>query len=359
MIKRRKTRKIKIKDIHIGGDAPVIVQSMTNTHTKDVSSTLKQIKRLEEAGCELVRVGVPDMESAKALGEIISGTHLPIAADIHFDVNLAHESISQGVHKLRINPGNLRNVDEVKALAKRADFAGIPIRIGVNAGSLDPAIYKKYGGICPEAMVESAEREIALLNEAGFDNIIISLKASSVPLCVEAYKLMSEKCDYPMHIGITEAGIRNFGTIKSSVGLGILLYEGIGDTLRVSLTDDPVHEVHVAWDILKSLEIRQRNPELISCPTCARTEIDVMKIACEVEQRVRNIPYPLKLAVMGCVVNGPGEAKEADLGIAGGKGKGVIFKKGKKLRIVDEENLLDVFMEELEGIVRERRQEDR
>lgn len=355
MIKRRKTRKIKIRNIYIGGDAPVVVQSMTNTATKDVQATLKQIKRLKEAGCELVRVGVPDMESAKALGKIISGTDLPVVADIHFDAKLAHESISQGVHKLRINPGNLRNRDEVKSLAKRANSAGIPIRIGVNAGSLDPLLYKKYGGICSEAMVESADREISLLNEVGFDNIIISLKASSVSLCVEAYRLMSEKCNYPMHVGITEAGTRNFGTIKSSVGLGILLYEGIGDTLRVSLTDDPVQEIHVAWDILKCLEIRRRGPELISCPTCARTQIDVVRIAREVEKRVRNIPYPLKLAIMGCVVNGPGEAKEADLGIAGGKGKGVIFKKGKKLTIVDEENLLDSFMDEVEKLVEEMR----
>ncbi|MCD4782937.1 MAG: flavodoxin-dependent (E)-4-hydroxy-3-methylbut-2-enyl-diphosphate synthase [Candidatus Eremiobacteraeota bacterium] len=355
MIKRRKTHKIKIRNIYIGGDAPVAVQSMTNTATKDVEATLKQIKRLEEAGCELVRVGVPDMESAKALGKIISGTDLPVAADIHFDAKLAHEAISQGVHKLRINPGNLRNRDEVKSLAKQANSAGIPIRIGVNAGSLDPMLYKKYEGICAEAMVESADREIVLLNKVGFDNIIISLKASSVPICVEAYRLMSQLCDYPMHIGITEAGTRNFGTIKSSVGLGILLYEGIGDTLRVSLTDDPVQEIRVAWDILKSLEIRQRGPELISCPTCARTQIDVVRIACEVEERVRNIPYPLKLAVMGCVVNGPGEAKEADLGIAGGKGKGVIFKEGKKLRVVDEENLLDSFMDEVGKLVEEMR----
>lgn len=353
MIKRKKTKKIKVGGIYIGGDAPIIVQSMTNTSTADVESTLAQIKRLEAAGCELVRVGVPHMESAKALDKIVSGTHLPIAADIHFDARLAQEAIKRGIHKLRINPGNLRNKDEVKELAYLAGEAGIPIRIGVNAGSLDPEIHAKYGAITPEALVESGMKEIALLEETGFDQILISLKASSVPLCTEAYRILSKQYDYPLHIGITEAGTRRYGAIKSAIGLGILLWEGIGDTLRVSLTDDPVEEVKTAWDILKALEIRKRGAEIISCPTCARTQIDVINLALQVEERVSHISAGIKLAVMGCVVNGPGEAKEADLGIAGGKGKGAIFKQGVKLKVVQEEQLLEEFLAEVEQFVQE------
>jgi (E)-4-hydroxy-3-methylbut-2-enyl-diphosphate synthase len=352
MINRKKTRKIKIRDIFVGGDAPVVVQSMTNTATRDVDATINQIRQLEEAGCELIRLGVPDMESAKALKVITEATRLPVAADIHFDVDLAFEAIKSGVHKLRINPGNLRNKDEVRALAKAAKSAGIPIRIGVNAGSLDPEMHKKYGKICPEALVESASREIDLLREADFEDMIISLKASSVPLCVEAYRQMAERYDYPLHIGITEAGTKNFGAIKSAAGLGILLYDGIGDTLRVSLTDNPVYEIQAAWDILKALEIRTRGPILVSCPTCARTEIDVISLAQKVEEMTRNIPFPIKLAVMGCVVNGPGEAKEADVGIAGGKGKAVIFRSGQKVRIADESEMLEAFMEEVENFIR-------
>ncbi|MCE1248461.1 MAG: flavodoxin-dependent (E)-4-hydroxy-3-methylbut-2-enyl-diphosphate synthase [Firmicutes bacterium] len=354
MINRKQTRKIRIKDIFIGGDAPVMVQSMTNTATKDIASTVNQIREMEEAGCELVRLGVPDMESAKALKDIVASTKLPVAADIHFDVDLAYEAIKSGVHKLRINPGNLRNRDEVRGLARAAKAAGIPIRIGVNAGSLDPEIHRQYGKICAEALVESASREIELLNEAEFDDIVISLKASSVPLCVEAYRIMAEKYDYPLHIGITEAGTRTFGAIKSAAGLGILLYGGIGDTLRVSLTDNPVIEVQAAWDILKALEIRTRGPVLVSCPTCARTEIDVINLAQKVEEMTRSIPYPIKLAVMGCVVNGPGEAKEADVGIAGGKGKAVIFRSGIKVKITDESQMLEAFMEEVENFIQER-----
>jgi len=353
-MKRRKTRKIRVGNKFIGGDAPILVQSMTNTRTSDVEATVLQIKLLREAGCELVRVGVPNMESAKALGQIIASTNLPVAADIHFDARLAKAAIEQGIHKLRINPGNLRNKDEVRELAKLAKDADIPIRIGVNAGSLDPEIRGKYGVLCPEALVESGMREIALLEDAGFEDIIISLKASSVPLCVEANRQIAGRCNYPLHVGITEAGTKNYGTIKSSVGLGILLYEGIGDTLRVSLTDDPVVEVYAAWDILKALEIRKRGPELISCPTCARTQIDVIKLARQVEGLTRNIEYPIKLAVMGCVVNGPGEAKEADVGIAGGKGKAVIFREGTKIRAVDENDILTAFMAEVERFIEER-----
>jgi (E)-4-hydroxy-3-methylbut-2-enyl-diphosphate synthase len=352
MIIRRNTKKIKIKDIFIGGDSPVLVQSMTNTDTRDTASTLRQIKQLEEAGCELVRVGVPDMDSAYALGEIVQGTRLPIAADIHFDAELAKEAVRQGVHKLRINPGNLRNKDEVRELVHMCKDAGIPIRIGVNAGSLDPVIHEKYGKITPQALAESAEEEIKLLEECNFNDIIISLKASSVPLCVEAYRIISKKYDYPLHIGITEAGPAGSGTIKSAAGLGILLYDGIGDTLRVSLTSDPVEEVYVAWNILKSLEIRKRGAEIVSCPTCARCQIDVINLAAKVEERLRAIPYPVKVAVMGCVVNGPGEAREADVGIAGGKGKGVIFREGVKISVVDEEEMVEALMNEVENFVK-------
>jgi (E)-4-hydroxy-3-methylbut-2-enyl-diphosphate synthase len=354
MIKRRKTQAIAVGNLTIGGDFPIVVQSMTNTDTRDIASTLSQIRRLEEAGCELVRLGIPDMESAKSLKAIISQTKLPIAADIHFDAKLAQEAINQGVHKLRINPGNLRNKDEVKHLAELCKQKKIPIRIGVNAGSLDPEILSMFEGITPEALVKSAENEIKLLEECNFFNILISLKASHVPLCVEAYRLMSQKYDYPLHIGITEAGTIKYGTVKSSVGLGILLYEGIGDTLRVSLTADPVEEVKVSWDILKSLGIRTRGPELISCPTCARTKIDIPYLALQVEEKIQSIPYPIKVAVMGCIVNGPGEAKEADVGIAGGKGKGVIFREGKQIRTVNELEMIDALLSEIEILIERR-----
>ncbi len=347
---RRVTKKVRVGDKFIGGDAPILVQSMTNTPTKDVLSTLSQIKRLEDAGCELVRCGVPDMESAIALGEIVRGTSLPVCADIHFDANLAREAIRQGVSKLRINPGNLRDQDEVKDLAYMCKKAGIPIRIGVNAGSLDPDLLKKYGKVCADALVESALKEVKLLEKCGFTDIVISLKASSVPLCVESYRKIADVVEYPLHIGITEAGTKMQGTVKSSVGLGILLYEGIGDTLRVSLTEDPVVEVQVGWEILKALGIRKRGVELISCPTCARANIDVIKLAKEVEKSLSHILVPIKVAVMGCIVNGPGEAKEADIGIAGGKGKGILFKKGKKVKVVDEKEMVSVLVEEVENM---------
>jgi (E)-4-hydroxy-3-methylbut-2-enyl-diphosphate synthase len=354
MIIRKKTKKIRVKDKYIGGDSPILVQSMTNTDTKDVASTLQQIKQLEDAGCELVRVGVPDMDSASALGEIVRETRLPVAADIHFDVELAKEAVRQGVHKLRINPGNLRNEDEVRELAYLCKDADIPIRIGVNAGSLDPEIHEKYGKITPEALFESAEKEIKLLEECDFNDMVISLKASSVPLCVEAYRLISAKYDYPLHIGITEAGPAGSGTIKSAAGLGILLYDGIGDTLRVSLTSHPVEEVYAAWNILKALEIRKRGAEIISCPTCARSQIDVISLAGRIEERLRSVHYPVKVAVMGCVVNGPGEAREADVGIAGGKGKGVIFREGIKVSVVSEEEMVEALMDEVEKFIKNR-----
>ncbi|MFP4498086.1 MAG: flavodoxin-dependent (E)-4-hydroxy-3-methylbut-2-enyl-diphosphate synthase [Vulcanimicrobiota bacterium] len=354
MIQRKTTRKIKVREAYIGGDAPVLVQSMTNTLTSDIQATMSQVFELEAAGCELVRCGVPDIESARALKEIVRSTALPVCADIHFDADLAREAISQGVHKLRINPGNLKNKEEVRDIALRCKEAGIPIRIGVNAGSLDTKILEKYGGITPAAMVESAQREIELLESVGFADIIISLKASRVPLCVESYRMMSDLYDYPLHIGITEAGTLGYGSVKSAVGLGILLYQGIGDTLRVSLTDNPVKEMEVAWDILKALEIRKRGPELVSCPTCARSQIDVISMAREVEARLRKITAPITVAVMGCVVNGPGEAREADVGLAGGKGRGVIFRQGRKIKTVDEQNLVDELFNEIDSFLKQK-----
>ena len=356
MIKRKKTRKIKVRDRFIGGDSPILVQSMTNVPTKDLEKVISQVKQLEKAGCELVRLGIPDMESAKALGTIVKSTYLPVAADIHFDANLAREAIKQGVHKLRINPGNLLNEQDIEDIAKRAKKACIPIRIGVNAGSLNKRFLKKHNNhVCSDAMVESALWEVELLEKFGFKDIIISLKASSVRLCVEANEKISQKVDYPLHIGITEAGLREYGTIKSSVGLGILLYKGIGDTLRVSLTSDPVNEVTAGWDILKALQLRQRGVEIISCPTCARREIDVEYVAQKVREETRDIVHPVKIAVMGCSVNGPGEAKEADIGIAGGKGKAVIFREGKThKKNIREDEMLEMFLNEINIFIIER-----
>jgi (E)-4-hydroxy-3-methylbut-2-enyl-diphosphate synthase len=352
MMERRASRRVRIGNRYIGGGEPVLVQSMTNTPTRDVEATLLQIRRLEEAGCEIVRCGVPDMESAMALGAILRGSRLPVVADIHFDAALAMEAVRQGVHKLRINPGNLRDRDEVRKLARACRKAGIPIRIGVNAGSLEPGLYQKHGGVCAAAMAESAMGEVRLLEECGFEEIVLSLKASSVGLTVESYRQVAGMCDYPFHVGITEAGTKNFGTVKSAAGIGILLYEGIGDTIRVSLTADPVAEVEAGWNILKALELRRRGPELISCPTCARAQIDVISLAGEVERRLSRLTYPIKVAVMGCAVNGPGEAREADVGVAGGKGMGVIFRGGEKVRVVEEWEMADALMEEVDRICR-------
>ncbi len=356
MIKRRTTKKIPVRDKFIGGDSPILIQSMTNTPTKDVEATINQINRLEEAGCELVRLGIPDMESAQALGKIIKSTALPVAADIHFNADLAREAIRQGVHKLRINPGNLVDKKEVRDIVIKAKDAGIPIRIGVNAGSLSHSVMRKYGNrVCAEAMVDSCLEEISLLENEEFKDIIVSLKASSVSMCVEAYRMISQRINYPLHIGITEAGLREYGTIKSSIGMGILLYDGIGDTMRVSLTDDPVYEIAVAWDILKALEIRRRDPEIISCPTCARSEINVISLAGKISNEIKHLRYPIQIAVMGCSVNGPGEAKEADLGIAGGKGNAVIFREGSTIiKDIREEDMLRLFMEEIEKYIKEK-----
>jgi (E)-4-hydroxy-3-methylbut-2-enyl-diphosphate synthase len=342
--------------VKIGGGAPVAVQSMTNTDTRDAIATLTQISRLAGAGCEIVRVAVPDEAAAKALQAICLSSPLPVIADIHFDYKLALASIEAGVHGLRINPGNIGSKHAVDAVSKAAHERNIPIRIGVNSGSVEKEILRRFGGPTPEAMVESALGHVHLLEERNFYNLKISIKSSSVPDTIAAYRLLSKKCDYPLHIGITEAGTLLRGAVKSAVGLGILLAEGLGDTLRVSLTHDPIREVDVAWQILRSLSLRRRGPEIISCPTCGRTEIDLISLATQVEERLAGVRDVFTLAVMGCVVNGPGEAKEADLGIAGGRGKGVIFRKGRMVRSVSggTPELLEALLQELHLFLRER-----
>lgn len=353
MIKRKLTRQIHIGPVAIGGGAPVSVQSMTNTKTTDTAATVAQIRALTEAGCDIVRLAVPDMEAAKNLGNIISAVDVPLVADIHFDYRLALEAMQQGIAALRLNPGNIGGAENVRLVAAAARKRHIPIRIGVNAGSLDKALLAKYGKITPEAMVESALQHVRLLEAEDFHDIKISLKAHDVPLTLEAYRLMSETVDYPLHLGITEAGTVHSGMIKSAVGIGALLAEGIGDTFRISLTGDPVVEVRVANEILKSLGLREYGPTLVSCPTCGRTSIDLPGIAAEVEKRLEAVKKPIQVAVMGCVVNGPGEAREADVGIAGGKGEGLIFHKGEILRKVPENMLVEELFKEIDAIIGE------
>lgn len=350
-MKRRHSRQIKVGTLLIGGDAPISVQSMTNTTTSNVPDTIAQIRKLQSVGCELVRVAVPDMESASVLGEIKSNISIPLVADIHFDYKLALKAIEQGVDKLRINPGNIGDHKKIKAVVESAMKNNVPIRIGVNSGSLEKELLQKYGCATPEAMVESAMRHIRILEELGFYDIVISLKASDPLRTIEAYRLIAERVDYPLHLGVTEAGTAFAGSIRSAVGIGVLLSEGIGDTIRVSLTDDPVQEVRAGYEILKSLGLREYGVTVISCPTCGRTQIDIIKIAKEVEARLADIEKPIKVAVMGCVVNGPGEAKEADIGIAGGKGLGLLFKKGKKVRTIPEEQLVDVLVNEVRNML--------
>ena len=335
----------------IGGDAPISVQSMTNTDTCDVSATVCQIQALEAVGCEIIRVAVPNMESASVLGEIKSGISIPLVADIHFDHRLALRAIEEGVDKLRINPGNIGESENVKVVVEAAKKKNIPIRIGVNSGSLEKELLAKYGHPTPKAMVESAMRHIAILEELEFYNIVISLKASDPLKMIEAYRLMADRVDYPLHLGVTEAGTAFSGAIRSSVGIGVLLSEGIGDTIRVSLTDDSVQEVRAGYEILKSLALREYGATVISCPTCGRTKIDIVKIARQVEERVADIKKPIKIAVMGCIVNGPGEAKEADIGIAGGKGKGILFKKGERIRSIPEDKLVDELVKEVRNMI--------
>ena len=350
---RKKTRQIHIGNIAIGGGAPISVQSMTNTKTTDTEATIAQIRALQAAGCDIVRLAVPDRAAAENLGNIIRKVDIPLVADIHFDYQLALTAIEQGIAALRLNPGNIGGAEHVRAVAAAAKARHIPIRIGVNAGSLDKALLAKYGKPTAEALVESALQHVRLLEAEDFHDIKISLKAHDVPLTLAAYRLMSETVDYPLHLGITEAGTAKSGIIKSAVGIGALLAEGIGDTFRISLTGDPVVEVRVAREILKSLGMRDYGPTLISCPTCGRTCIDLPTIAAEVEKRLASIERPIHVAVMGCVVNGPGEAREADVGIAGGKGEGLVFRKGEILRKVPEQNLVEELFKEIDLILKE------
>ncbi len=351
-ISRKKTRQITLGGIKVGGGAPVAVQSMCNTDTRDAEATLAQVGRLEQAGCEIVRLAVPDETAAKSLGKIRKGTAMPLIADIHFDYRLALEAVKQGMDGLRINPGNIGGKDKVSEVVRACKDRDIPIRIGVNAGSLEKHLLEKYQHPTPEAIVESAFGHIRILEDLSYTNIKVSLKASDVMTTVAAYRLFSQKSDYPLHIGISEAGTLLSGSVKSSVGLGILLSEGIGDTMRVSLTADPVEEIRVAYEILKSLKIRQRGVNIISCPTCGRTEIDIVGLAQEVERRLAHVKEPLTVAVMGCIVNGPGEAREADVGIAGGKGVGLLFKHGEIVTKFDEKELADVLVKEVEEIAK-------
>ena len=351
MFERKKTRLINVGKVAVGGNAPISVQSMTNTKTTDTAATVAQINSLVEAGCDIVRLAVPDMEAAQNLGNIIKSVEVPIIADIHFDYKLAIEAIHQGVAALRLNPGNIGGEAHVKSVVTEAKAHNIPIRIGVNAGSLSRKLLKKYGEITAEALVESALEHVRILEAEEFYDIKISLKAHDVPLTLAAYRLMSEKVDYPLHLGITEAGTVNTGVIKSAVGIGALLAEGIGDTIRVSLTGDPVVEVRVANEILKSLGLREYGATLIACPTCGRTRIDLPTIAAKVEEKLSKVKANITVAVMGCVVNGPGEAREADVGIAGADGEGIIFRKGEIVRKVPEADLVDELFKEIDKIL--------
>ena len=335
------TKQIMVGGVPIGGGAPVTIQSMTNTRTDDVEATLHQIRTLAAAGCEIIRVAVPDMAAAKAVGKLKEESPIPVVVDIHFDYKLALEAIAAGADKVRINPGNIGGADHVKAVAQACARRGVPIRIGVNGGSLEKPLLAKYGGVCPEAMVESAFGHIRLLNQFDFDDICVSLKSSSVPMTMKAYRLMSQASDYPLHIGVTEAGTVRMGTLKSAVGIGGLLALGIGDTMRVSLSADPVEEVYAAKEILKAAGVRKEGAELVSCPTCGRTRIDLIALANEVEERLKAVDKPITVAVMGCVVNGPGEASAADCGIAGGVGEGLLFKKGQIIKKVPQEQLVE------------------
>ena len=335
------TKQILVGGVPVGGGAPVTIQSMTNTRTDDVRATVDQILRLEEAGCQIIRVAVPDMAAAKAVGAIKAGIHIPLVVDIHFDYKLALACVEEGCDAVRINPGNIGGEDRVKAVAEACKARKLPIRIGVNGGSLEKPLLAKYGGVTPEALVESAFGHIALLEQYDFHDICVSLKSSSVVTTMAAYRLMSEKSDYPLHLGVTETGTTRMGTIKSAIGIGGLLALGIGDTLRVSLSADPVEEVYAAQDILKALGMAENEPNLVSCPTCGRTRIDLIGLANQVEERLKEVHKPITVAVMGCVVNGPGEASAADVGIAGGQGEGLLFRKGEIVKKVPQEQLVD------------------
>lgn len=346
---RDKTRQIKIGDILIGGGSPIRIQSMTNTATENVEATVAQILRLEQAGCEIIRCTVPTMEAALALAEIKKRIHIPLVADIHFDYKMAVAAIENGADKIRINPGNIGGIENVRDVVKAAKERDIPIRVGVNSGSLEKDILEKYGSVTAEGIVESALDKVHMIEEQGYDNLVISIKSSDVLMCVRAHELLADKTCYPLHVGITEAGTVLSGSIKSSIGLGLILSQGIGDTVRVSLTEDPVEEIRAAKLILRTLGLRKGGIEVVSCPTCGRTKIDLIGLASKVEKLVEDYPLDIKVAVMGCAVNGPGEAKEADIGIAGGQGEGLLIKKGEIVRKVPEEQLLSALKEELDN----------
>ncbi len=348
MFQRKDTKVVRIGNVKIGGGNPVAIQSMTNTKTEDVDATVSQILRLESAGCEIVRCAVPTMESAAALGEIKKRIHIPLVADIHFDYRLAIAAMENGADKIRINPGNIGNEERLKAVVDKAKELGIPIRVGVNSGSLEKELVEKYDGVTAEGIVESALEKVRMIEKFGYDNLVVSIKSSDVLMCVKAHELIAKVCPYPLHVGITESGTLLSGNVKSSVGLGIILYQGIGDTIRVSLTGAPEEEVKTAKLILRTLGLRKGGIEVVSCPTCGRTKIDLIGLANKVETMVEDYPLDIKVAVMGCVVNGPGEAKEADIGIAGGIGEGLLIKKGQIVKKVKEEELLSVLQEELE-----------
>ena len=344
---RNQTKEIRIGDVVIGGNHPVAIQSMTNTRTEDVKGTVEQIHRLEKAGCEIIRCTVPTREAAEALKEIKKQIHIPLVADIHFDYRLAIAAMENGADKIRINPGNIGSTERIKAVVDVAKERNIPIRVGVNSGSLEKELVEKYHGVTAEGLVESALDKVHIIEELGYDNLVISIKSSDVMMCARAHELIAEQTSYPLHVGITEAGTLYSGNIKSAIGLGIILYQGIGDTIRVSLTGAPLEEIKSAKRILKTLGLRKGGIEVVSCPTCGRTRIDLIGLANKVEAMVQDIPLDIKVAVMGCVVNGPGEAKEADIGIAGGIGEGLLIKKGEIIKKVPEHELLSVLREEL------------
>lgn len=347
-MERRKTKKIKLGNTFIGGDAPITVQSMLNKPAHDIAASVKQAAELEKAGCQIIRGAIPDMEAVKLIPALKEAVSVPIVADIHFDYRLAIEAVAAGVDKVRINPGNIGSDDRVKAVVNACKQRNIPIRIGVNSGSVEKEILARYGSPTPEAMVESAMYHASLLEKFDFDDIVISIKSSNVENMISCYELAAEKCDYPLHLGVTEAGTERMGLIKSGAGIGSLLMHGIGDTIRVSLTADPVREVYAGIDILKALGIREDGVQIVSCPTCGRTKIDLIRVANEVEEGLKNCRKPLKVAVMGCVVNGPGEAKEADIGIAGGDGCAVLIKKGEIIRKINENDIVSELLSEIE-----------
>ena len=347
---RKTTKTVDIGGVKIGGNNPVAIQSMCNTDTRDVKATVNQILRLEEAGCEIIRVAVPDQEAAAAVADIKKAIHIPLVVDIHFDYRLALECMKNGADKVRINPGNIGGTDRVKKVVETAKERSVPIRIGVNGGSLEKELIEKYGGPTADALVESAMRHVKILENEDFDNTVVSIKISNVPVMIEAYRKFSEISDLPLHIGVTEAGTLRSGTIKSAIGIGSLLSDGIGDTMRVSLTADPVEEIYVAYDIQRILGLRKKGVQLVSCPTCGRTRINLIEIANEVEKRLANVDKDITVAVKGCAVNGPGEAREADIGIAGGCGEGLIFRKGKIIKKAPENKIIDELMNEIEKI---------